>query len=99
MDSAALKIYTDGSGQDGMAGTAAVLLEGGEVTKALHYQLGPPEYHTMYEAKLVGILLGVWLAQQALDADSASIKADSQAAIQALCAHKKGPGSYLLDEI
>ena len=99
MDSTTLKIYTDGSGQDGMAGAAAILLEGGEVAKALRYQLGPLEYHTMYEAELVGILLGVWLAQQALDADLASIKADSQAAIQALCAHKKGPGSHLLDEI
>ena len=90
-DGAALQIYTDGSGQDGMAGAAAVLFERGEVTRVLHYQLEPLEYHTTYEAELVGILLGVWIAQQALDADSASIKADSQAAIQALCAHKKGP--------
>ena len=98
-DGATLKIYTDGSGQDGMAGTAAVLFERGEVARVLRYQLGPLEYHTTYEAELVVILLGVWIAQQALDADSASIKANSQAAIQALHAHKKGPGSYLLDEI
>ena len=99
MDVATLKIYTDGSGQDGTAGAAAILFKGGEAMKILHYQLGSLEHHTTYEAELIGILLGVWIAQQSADAGSVSIKADSQAAIQAIRAHKQGPGSYLLDEI
>ena len=42
-DGAALKVYTNGSGQDGMAGAATVLYKGDAVTKILKYQLGPLE--------------------------------------------------------
>ena len=81
-----------------MASAAAILFERGVAVKTLQYQLGPLEHHTMYEAELIGIMLGVWITLQTPDADSASIKADSQATIQALHAHKKGLGSYLLDK-
>ena len=94
-----LQVYTDGSGQDGMAGAAAVLFKGGSIMGTLRYHLGSLEQHTTFETKLVGILLGLWLVGREPDADSASLKADSQAAIQALHTHKLGPGSYLLDEI
>ena len=86
-DDAVLKIYTDGSGQDGMAGAAAVLYKDGTAMKALRYQLGPLEWHTTYEAELVGMLLGVWMVRHETEVGMASIKADSQAAIQALRAH------------
>ena len=99
VDDTALKIYTDGSGQDGMASATAILFEGGKAMKVLCYQLGLLEHHMTYEAELVGILWGVWITQKTLDVSAVSIKADSQAAIQTLHAHKKGPGSYLLDEI
>ena len=79
-----------GSGQDGMAGAAV---------KALHYQLGLLEWHTTYEAELVGMLLDMWMVGHKTEVSIASIKADSQAAIQVLHAHRAGPGSYLLDEI
>ena len=98
-DDAALKVYTDGSGQDGMASATAVLYKGDAVTKTLKYQLGSLEWHTTYEVELVGLLLGLWLIRQEPEAGSASIKADSQAAILALCAHRTGLGSYLLDKI
>ena len=98
-DDAALKVYTDGSGQDGMTGAAAILYKGDTVPKILKYQLGPLERHTTYEAELVGLLLGLWLIRQEPKAGSASIRSDSQVAILALRAHMMGPGSYLLDEI
>ena len=82
-----------------MAGTATVLFKRGDIVGMLQYHLGLLEQHTTFEAKLVGILLGLWLVSHELDADSASVKADSQAAIQALSTHKPGPGGYLLDEI
>ena len=40
-DDMALKIYTDGLGQDGMASAAAVLYKDGAAMEALRYQLGP----------------------------------------------------------
>ena len=89
-DDAALKIYTDGSGQDGMDSTAAVLYKDGAAVKALRYQLGPLEWHTTYEVELVGMLLGVWMVSHETEVSTASIKADSQAAIQALHAHRAG---------
>ena len=98
-DNVTLKVYTTRSGQNGMAGTAAVVFKGGNVIGTLHYHLGSLEQHTTLEAKLVGILLGLWLVGREPDADSASLKADSQVAIQVLYTHKPGPGGYLLDKI
>ena len=57
------------------------------------------EQHTTFEAQLIGILLGLWMLRQEPDADSVSLKADSQAAILALHAHRLGPGGHRLDEI
>ena len=82
-----------------MTGAATVLYKGDTVTKILKYQLGLLKWHTTYKAELVGLLLGLWLIRQEPKAGLASIKADSQVAILALCAHRMRPGSYLLDEI
>ena len=92
-------VYTNGSGQDGKAGAAAVLFEGSSVVGTLRYHLGSLEHHTTFEAELLGILLGLWLVNREPDADSASLKVDSQAAIQALNTHRLGLGGYLLTEI
>ena len=61
--------------------------------------MGSLEWHTTYEAELTGILLGMWMVGQEPDASTASIKADSQAAVLSLHCHRARPGSYLLDEI
>ena len=98
-DNVTLQVYTDRSGQDSMAGAAVVLFKRGNVIGMLQYHLGLLEQHTTFEAELVGILLGLWLVGQEPDAGSASVNANSQAAIQALNTHKPGPGGYLLDEI
>ena len=60
-DKATFKVYTDGSGQDSMAGAAAVLYKGHTLVGLLRYHLGSLEQHTTYEAELIGILLGLWL--------------------------------------
>ena len=98
-DHAALKVYTDRSGQDSKAGATAVLFKGSSVVGTLQYHLGSLEHHTTFEAKLLGILLGLWLVNWEPDADSASLKVDSQAAIQALNTRRLGPGGYLLTKI
>ena len=91
---------TVSSKEGGTALASDVLLSsaggGGLTVGAIH--LGSLEQHTTFEAELVSNLLGLWLAGREPDADSASLKADSQVAIQALHTHKPGPGSYLLDE-
>ena len=48
-DKATFKVYTDGSGQDGMASAAAVLYKGHTLVGSLHYHLGSLEQHTTYE--------------------------------------------------
>ena len=98
-DKATLKVYTDSSGQEGKAGAAAVLFKGNTLIGTLRYHLGSLEQHTTYEAELVGILLGLWLIRREPDVDSASLKADSQAAIKALNTHTPRPGGHLLNEI
>ena len=95
-DNATFKVYTDGSGQDGMAGATAILYKGDTMIGALRYHLGSLEQHTTFEAELIGILLGLWMLRRELDADSASLKADSQAAILALRTHRPGPGGHIL---
>ena len=96
---ATLKVYMDGSGQEGKAGTAAVLFKGKTLLGKLRCHLGSLEQYTTYEAELVGILLGLWLIRREPDTDSASLKADSQVAIQALNTHTPRPGGHLLNEI
>ena len=54
-DNATLQVYTDGSGQDGMAGATAVLFKGGNIIGTLCYHLGSLEQHTTFKAELVGI--------------------------------------------
>ena len=98
-DKATLKVYTDVSGQEGKAGTATVFFKGNTLMGMLHYHLGSLEQHITYKAELVGILLGLWLIRREPDVDLASLKADSQAAIQALNTHTPRPGSHLLNEI
>ena len=52
-----VKVYSDGSAQDGKLGTAALLLREGEPARSLHYHLGPSSQHMVHEAELVGLLL------------------------------------------
>ena len=42
-DEATFKVYTDGSGQDGMAGAAVVLYKGHTLVGSLRYHLGSLE--------------------------------------------------------
>ncbi|KAF9441569.1 hypothetical protein P691DRAFT_683477, partial [Macrolepiota fuliginosa MF-IS2] len=61
MDNSRYKIYSDGSGQDGRVGVAAILLEEGNLrpTKTLQFHLGTTAEHTTYEAEAVGALLAM----------------------------------------
>jgi len=47
----AIRVYSDGSGIEGMIGAAAVLYRGGRMKRVLRYQLGTDEEHTVYEGE------------------------------------------------
>ena len=95
-----IKIYTDGSAQEGKVGAAAILTKDGtEILKA-HYHLGKAEDHTVFEAELVGLLLGIKLIERYNAGKLAyAIGVDNQAAIKALTSKINRPGHYLAAEV
>ncbi|KAJ3554396.1 hypothetical protein NM688_g3131 [Phlebia brevispora] len=94
-----IRVYTDGSDYRGGVGAAAVLFRDGRAGhKTLRYHLGTSTRHTVYEAELVGIILGMELIRRETRAvHRASIALDNQAVIQASQSDKSTPGHYLLD--
>ena len=73
MDMADLRAYSDGSGIDGMAGTAAIVFRNGQEVKSICYLLGPLTCHTTYEAEVVGVLLALELIHRERSVSSATI--------------------------
>ncbi|KAF9440417.1 hypothetical protein P691DRAFT_687762 [Macrolepiota fuliginosa MF-IS2] len=106
-DDSRYKIYSDGSGQDGRVGAAAILMEAGNPTptKMLQFHLGTTAEHTTYEAEAVGALLAMKIAKEvASEAErrgetdlAISHYADNQSVIKALHSRKSKPGQYLID--
>jgi ribonuclease HI len=95
-----IKVYTDGSMHNGAVGAAATLIRRGKPPRTLRYHLGPDSSHTVYEAELVGILLGLQLIRTEKRSNtSCAIGADNQAAIQALQAEETKPGQHIAAEI
>ena len=94
-----VRVYTDGSDVDGGVGAAAVLYRRDKREKILKYHLGPSTEHTVYEAEIVGMILGTQLL---LNEDThirqASIALDNQAAVRASRSRRPGAGHYLMDE-
>ena len=56
-----VQVYVDSSAINSKVGAAAVLLREGKPPCTLHLHLGPESEHTVHEAELVGILLGLQL--------------------------------------
>ncbi|PPQ73739.1 hypothetical protein CVT24_006959, partial [Panaeolus cyanescens] len=104
-DESKVKVYTDGSGQDGYVGAAASLYLN-DMTNPVatrHIHLGTIGQHSTYEAELVGILLAIWLliteAGHVLGRRPISIYTDNQSAIGAITSASRGPAEYIKDEI
>jgi ribonuclease HI len=95
-----VKIYTDRSSHNGKVGAAAILTRVGEPTQTLHYHLGPSTHHTVHEAELIGILLGLHLIKTSKKGrTSYSIGVDNQAALSTLDGVKPASGQYITDTI
>ena len=98
--SKAIQVFTDGSAINGKVGVAAVLTRRGNPPCALHLYLGPETEHTVHEAELVGILLGMHLiATKKRSSTPTTIGVDNQAAIKAFHSALRNPGHHLAREI
>lgn len=94
-----IKVYTDGSSHNGKVGAAAILLRQGKPARILKLHLGTAEEHTVYEAELVGLLLGLHLISTETNGrKSCVIGADNQAALTAIHSDMTKPGQHIAAE-
>ena len=56
-----IKVYSDGLAHDGKVGAAALLRHEGKPDRVLKLHLGTTDHHTVYEAELAGMLMGIHL--------------------------------------
>lgn len=100
MTRAGHRIYTDGSDCDGGVGASAVLYKQGcDEPLVLRYHLGPSSRHSVYEAEVVGLILGIYLLLQLLSASAASCAADNTPCLLAIQNHQSHPAHYLIDRL
>jgi len=103
LDPTFIQIFSDGSGIDGMIGSAAVLYrhtDGNQtVKKVLCYCLGSETKHTMYEGEVVGEVLSQHLPHNELRGFGCcvSMYINNQASIMATQSIKPTLGHYLLN--
>ena len=92
------RVYSDGSGMEGMIGAAAVLYRDGELKGRKRYRLGSDKHHTVYEGEGVGMILGLELIREEEDARGMiPLGVDNQAAITATRSIKPAPSHYIWD--
>jgi ribonuclease HI len=96
-DSAAVQIYTDGSGKDGATGASAVLYKNGTRKRSLRMKLGSDKDHTVPEAEGVGLILALELLRGENRVGRATIAADNLAAITRTASDQSAPSQYLWD--
>ena len=95
----AVQVFTDGSATNGKVGAAAVLLRAGNPVRTLRFHLGPEKEHTVHEAELVGILLGMHLIKTEKHGSTTfALGVDNQAAIKAFGSDLRSPGHHLARE-
>ena len=94
-----VQVYSDGSALEGKVGAAAVLLRAGRITRTLHFHLGAEGKHTVHEAELIGILLGLQLiSTERKGGTSFALGSDNQAAIKAFKSNFRSPGHHIARE-
>ena len=94
-----VQVYTDGSAINGKVGAAAILIREGNAPRTLHLHLGPESEHTVHEAELVGIILGMHLiSTEKHGSTTFAIGVDNQAAIKAFQSTLRNPGHHLARE-
>jgi len=95
-----VKIYSDGSAQEGKVGAAAVLIFPDKPNHVLHFHLGSESEHTVPEAELVGILLALHLIKSERNKNTSfAIGSDNQAGLEAFQTSLKNPAHNIAREI
>jgi ribonuclease HI len=81
-------------------GASAVLMCKGRPNRMLLYHLGQDLEHTVHEAELTGILLGLHLLKTEKDPRiPVLVGVDNQAAIKAFDSELRSPGHHIMCEI
>ena len=95
------KIYCNSSSFKNKIGASTLLYTSNQLTKTLHFNLGLEDKHMVYEAKSVGLLMGIHLLK-GLNVQmqrSVVLGSDSQVLNRALSNQNSHPGQYLIDKI
>lgn len=83
--SESIRVYSDSSVHDGKVGTVALLQHKGKPDRILKLHLGSMEHHTVYEAELVGMLMGLHLIKtKRRNTVKCVLNVDKQAALSAI---------------
>jgi ribonuclease HI len=91
-----IKVYSDGSAHDGKVGAAAILKREGKPDRILKLHLGTTEQHTVYEAELVGMIMGLHLIKtERRSKVSCALNVDNQAALVAIKSAMNKSGQHL----
>jgi ribonuclease HI len=94
------QIFMDGSAMEGKVGAAAILLKADRPPRVLHLHLGPEKEHTVHEAELITILLGMHLLKtETHKGRTAAIAYDNQAALKAFQSNLRSPGHHIARQI
>jgi ribonuclease HI len=95
-----IQIYTDGSMLEGKISTTAVLLKAGHSPCMLHLHLSSKKEHTVHEAELLALLLGMHLLSTKEHGNkTAAIGCNNQAALKAFQSILQSPGHHIAREI
>ena len=92
-------VYTDGSEIGGKVGASAVLQRRGSARpRTLRYHLGDATDHGIFEAEIVGSILGVELLRtERMLAEGPSVALDNKSSIEATQQLRPRPSHYLTD--
>ena len=95
-----IKVYLDGLAPDGKVGAAAILRREGRPDRSLQLYLGTMEQHTVYEAELVGMLMGLHLIKmERRSTVKCVLNVDNQAALVAIRTEMTKLGQHLAANI
>ena len=95
-----IRVYSDGSAHDGKVGAAAILKQDGKPDRILKLHLGTAEQHTVYEAELVGMIMGLYLIKtEGRNKTKCVLSVDNQAALSAINTKMNKSGQHLAADL